>query len=73
MPVKTYDPESFALAQHFMRDAPQPKGSPETRETIIYEFTHDLALEIQEAVEVWFEARARNGWAPLFEPVTERE
>lgn len=62
--VKTVDPKSADLAAFFMADAP-PIPNAQTHE----DFTEDLAITIQQAVEDWFEARARNGWVPIFEPV----
>lgn len=60
MTVKTYDVNSFLLAEQFMEDRPQGM----TREQV-QAFTHDLACEIQQAVEDWFEERGRTGWAPV--------
>ncbi len=49
MTVKTYDPSSYELAEHFLQDE---SGSDD--QTIYKKRCHDLALEIQQAVEDWF-------------------
>jgi|ERR1700744_819321 len=47
--VKTYDPASYDLAEHFLQDEPCRKD-PE----LYKKHCHSLALEIQQAVEDWF-------------------
>lgn len=49
MTVKTYDPASYDLAEHFLQDEPCRKD-PE----LYKKHCHSLALEIQQAVEDWF-------------------
>lgn len=47
--VKTYDPASYALAEHFLQDEPC-RSDP-----VLYEkHCDDLARTIQQAVEDWF-------------------
>lgn len=49
MTVKTYDPASYELAEHFLQDEPC-RSDP-----VLYKkHCHSLALEIQQTVEDWF-------------------
>lgn len=48
MTVKTYDPASYELAEHFLQDEPC-RDDPE----LYKKHCHSLALEIQQAVEDW--------------------
>ncbi|MGY3615715.1 hypothetical protein [Bradyrhizobium sp. USDA 10063] len=50
--TKTYDPECYALAEHFMQDEPV-RNDPE----LYALYCHDLALEIQQTVEDFFFVR----------------
>ena len=53
MAVKTYDPESYKLAEHFLQDD-ESRDDPERYQRAC----HELALAIQAAVEDWlFEER----------------
>lgn len=47
--VKTCDPASYALAEHFLQDEPC-RNDPELFKT----HCMSMALEIQQAVEDWF-------------------
>lgn len=49
MTVKTYDPASYDLADHFLQDEPC-RNDPE----LYKKHCHDLALTIQQAIEDWF-------------------
>lgn len=51
MTVKTYDPKSYELAEHFLQDEPNLN----TEGGCI-----NLAKTIQAAVEGWFEDQRRN-------------
>lgn len=51
MTVKTYDPKSYDLAEHFL-DAEPNLNTNAAR--------HDLACTIQQAIEDWFEDKRRN-------------
>jgi hypothetical protein len=47
--VKTYDPASYALAEHFLKDEPC------SDDPVLYaKHRDDLARTIQQAVEDWF-------------------
>lgn len=48
MTVKTYDVKCYELAIHFLQDEP----NLDTQEN-----QHELAAEIQQAVEDWFETK----------------
>ena len=50
--VKTYDPASLTLAEHFMQD--RPRGMSDDA---VEKLTKDLAKHIQQAVEDWFDER----------------
>ena len=50
MGVKTYDPASYALAEHFLQHEPCTTDDPE----LYKKYCHQLALEIQQTVEDWF-------------------
>jgi hypothetical protein len=56
--VKTYDPASWDCAAHFMQDRPQGMS-----QEAVKAFTHDLAIEIQQTIEDWFEDQGRAGWS----------
>ena len=49
MPMKTYDPACYELAEHFLKDEPISEHS-----TPYEQACRDLALTIQQAVEDWF-------------------
>lgn len=49
--VKTYDPKSYELAEHFLQDEPNLDCA---------DARHNLALTIQAAIEDWFEDRQRE-------------
>jgi hypothetical protein len=49
MTVKTYDPASYALAEHFLQDEPCRNDAE-----LYKKLCDDLAREIQQAVEDWF-------------------
>lgn len=55
MTVKTYDPASADLADHFLQDEPNLNTKEGRR---------DLACTIQQAVEAWFEEQRRNYQPP---------
>jgi hypothetical protein len=51
--AKTYDAKCYELAEHFMQDDPS-RASP-----AMFKYRcHSLALDIQQAVEDWFDAPA---------------
>ena len=56
MNTKTYDPACHDLAEAFMLDAPDMSPSAKAK------LTHDLALEIQETIENFFEDQNALRW-----------
>lgn len=54
MAVKTYDTKSYELAEYFY------DGDPTARAELRDMMVHSLALEIQQAVEDWYEDNRRK-------------